>query len=439
MNCKNNKIILAAAATACCAALCLTGCLESDVLVNYVLDQENGEVDYDNPEKLYVADPKAEMSFDDISEELKDDTETLEDIEKDLAVSTDESNTDQEAEDAKLADTGTSLSTAAKEKKGDGENKKGKGDDEDEGDDVDDETPGKKNADVDAENNVYDGSFGEVTDLPEDVETVCAVGNAATITLSIGGEGTLVGTSAEYKSDPEISKVFSVRGLDDAAVCWSKDGDSEDADIKKIIKASPDAVVVTSGEDSLTVAQERKLGDAGIRVIVLPAPTSDTNIRNAVKAVGQLFSDATDKESVERAKSYTSTVSDALSIAESAHGGGIATYQRRNYNDAENLAKKTSEETMSDPNWSVFVTDWDAKATVSASFDGVTLFKNVKGVASTWTGWSWSPVSYYMSCGGTINNAAAYGDLVRDPAQRTFVQFSEKVVDYTWSVKPEGV
>lgn len=434
----SKKILVAstAAAVASCSALCLSGCLESDVLVNYVLDQENGEVDYSNPEKLYVPDRTASLSIDDLAEELDENTDIMSEVIEDLAVRTDESNTEQEAEESTYSETGDSKSTAAQQVEGDGADSDTAGDGE--GDDVSD-SDGKKNASVDSSNNVYDGSFGEVKDLPDDIETVCAVGNAATITMSIAGEGTLVGTSAEYKSDPENAKVFSNRGLGAATVCWSSDGMSKDAQVSKIIKAAPDAVLVTSGEKTLTVSQEKTLGDAGIRVIVLPALTSDTNIRSAVKTVGKLFAKATGNESEERAESYASAVDDALAIAKKAHGGGIATYQRRDYNDAENRLKTTSENTMSNPNWTVFVTNWDANAVVSGSFSGDPVFTNVKGVASTWTGWSWSPISYYMSCGGAINNAAAYGDLVRTPALRTFTQYSEKALDFVWSVKPKDV
>lgn len=431
-------------------ALSLGGCLESDVLVSYVHDQDKGEVDSTRAEKLYIPDENAALTMKDVATQSSMSVEDLQKALEDQAVHNADANTDEHAEETDYIDKANSLSTARKKKPGakGGKTKSGdKSNDDDgtgakgdnDGSDLDTSHNGNQNSSVDASNNVYDSSYGNLEDLPTDLTSVCAVGEAATITLSIGGAGTLAGSSEAYLSNTTVTKAFANQGIKDAAVCWEDDGmDAGEAKTKKIINANPDAVLVLSGAETLTPDQEKALGDAGIRVIVIPSMASDDNITTAVTAVGRLFKEATEGASVERASAYKRTVSSTLATAKSAHGGGVATYGERDYNDANNKQKSVSN-VMSNPNWCVYLSDWNASATVSATAYGDTLFTRVKGVASTYTGWDWSPLPYYMSCGGTINNAAAYGDSFRTTGKRAFLQYNENQITYDWIAPPSGV
>ncbi|MDO4501693.1 MAG: hypothetical protein Q4D06_00780 [Coriobacteriia bacterium] len=443
---------LASAALALALGSCtvaLSGCLESDVLVNYVHDQQNGTVDPTRKEKIYVPDENAAQTMENVATASHQTTEELHKTIKDQAALSDKRNTEKKAEKTRKTKVQDSPSTAPKSKpKKDGTPKKKPAKKSDGKKDQEQTTPpkpttpeeqGNRNSKVTEKNNVHDSSMGNTEDLPKDVMKACATGEAATMVMSLGGKGALAGSSKEYLANSHINKVFKDRDVAKAATCWSGYGaGSKSFDADKVIKSAADTVFVISGLNTLTPAQEKKLGRAHVRVVVLPALTSDTNIRTAMTIVGKCFSKATDGASEKAAKAYAETVDAALADAKNAHGGKVATYAERDYNNA-GTSFKTVSGSMPDPNWCLYVNDWDEDAVVSASYEGKSVCSNARGVATTYVGWTWSPISYYLSCGGALNNGAAYGEKRYTSIHRAVLQFSENMVSYSWTRKPADV
>ena len=429
------------------ASSCLTGCLESDVLVNKVVNQESDNVDYNNPQKKYVYDAKADLSIEDAQVKYNMSAEDIEKVVEDLPSLDTKGNTNKKAKDVKKGKADDESSKAPKAQDSDDAN-------ETEGVDKDSKEKGTSNskkskkskrtddksdngAEADEEDvkgddsKVHYSQYGDVSDLPEDVDTVCAVDNAAIAVLSVAGEGHLVGCDSKLRNGTQSLKVLASKGLKDAKVCWKNNGtSSKDVDIDSIIKLKPDAVLTVSGTNTLSKKNQDRLTSKGIQVIVLPAFNSDSNIKLAVKAVGKLFTKATNNASVQKATDYSKAASSILKTAKDTHGGKVVSYGETDFDNVDGTTTTTG--TMTPSYWTVYIAGWDDNATVTASFQGKTLFKET-GVAYTKIGWKSSPLSYYMGCGGVLNNAAVYGLVEPEKGYRLFLTYNENEVRYTWS------
>lgn len=419
----------------------LSGCLETDVIVEYVLDQNSENVDYDNPTKIYIPDVQSSTYIEDLPNVQAEQDEELQETEQETPQRSEEEQTvdDQTNDTAYSQNQSTNTQTGTPNISDDAElpSESGTqtGSDEDTSGTDPDEDPeegqGDSNLDGDMsarptrENNVIDASWGLSENLPTDVDTIAAYGNTATAVLVIGGDGHLVASSSEYLSDSGVQTVFGSR-LSGVAALWSGDGTAAgECDIDELIELRPDAVLVESGSNSISLADEQTLGDAGIYVIYVPQMTSETNILTTVNVLGTILSEKTENASVERAEEYQSFVDEVTQVAKNAHGGGLATYNGIDYNTGESTL-----DTSSTVQWSLYVSGWDADATVTAIFSNAPLYSDT-GVAYTNCNYTSSPVSYYMSVGGVINNAAAYYGITTVD-EHLFLTFNENQVTYTW-------
>ena len=423
-------------------ATSLSGCLDSPVLVTRVLDPSSSNIDYENPLKNYVEDPNAEQTADDIAATSNATADDIEKTIQDEAIyDTKDTSTDEAAESGKVSKGSNSSTTASKEKSSNKGKKKqssnnnsakkdngGKGGKNQGKDDASGD--GDKDATANDPGNVYNGN-GKLENLPTDIESVCAVGEAATMVLSIAGSDYLAGSSKDYLHNSSVKKLFTSDALAKVKTCWKGDGtNSSDIDTSAIIKLKPDAVLAISGQDTVSSSAQKKLREAGISVITLPSMASDSYIKKAVRAVGYIFQEATDGASATKASDYASMVDDVLKAAKDSHGGTVSTYNNVDYDNVTD-ANPTNSSAGGASNWTVLVTGWESKATVSASFNGKTLFKD-SGVATCKIGWKWSPVSYYLGCGGAVNNAAAYGSY-SSASVSLFLNYNENQVKYSWS------
>lgn len=436
---------LAATAAACSCAL-LGGCLESDAIVEKIIDQNAEEIDYDNPQKNYVLDPTSTITVKDIVDKTNMTADEVLEILYDKAVYSDEPNTDSEAEKGTESDANNSETSADEDRLDeDASNTKPSGSkpssnkgtgqaSDDKGSTAGNGTAGDNDSSAgESDSSPIYSQFGSLEKLPQDVGTVCAVGEAATIALAIGGDGALAGSSSAYLQGSAHRVLFAARGIASAKTCWDDDGlDKGEAKVSAIIKAKPDAVLVESGTSTLTKAEQAQILDAGIQVIVLPALNSDTNIRRAVTVAGHLFSDETNGASEKAAESYKDYVDATLKAAQKAHGGGVVTYGATDFDDVDGTTKRS--DAKNPEHWTVFINGWDSSVSASAKFHGKTVVSQ-SGIAYCQVGWRTSPLSYYMGCGGALNNAAAYGLVVNSNGMRPFLTFNENEVRYTWNSK----
>lgn len=467
------------------ACMCvLSGCLESPVLVNYVLDPSSDNIDYDNPLKHYVPDPQAQLTSQDVAAVTDMTVEEVEKVLHDDPIYDDDQQetTDKPAESATYAPAQTSQTTTArqvdspdakknksndkvdsKERGGAGANAEspdrgesggGKPDDVEgveggesddsqgdgaQGDDSEAEGPEAALQDDPDSNDdakavepglVYNGR-GKLEKLPTDLKSVCAVGDAAAMVISIAGADCLAGADEAFLTDSNVSKVFGASVLERVSACWDGDAsEAEDIRTDAIVASGPSAVLMVSGSEEVDKAAQDELRGAGISVVVLPQLSSDTYIRNAVRVVGQLFSETTEGASVKKADEYTARVQQVLDAAKATHGGSVSSFNSVDYDNVTDPTP-TRGDAGSPTSWTVLLTGWDENASVSARFDGRTIFDD-KGVALSRIGWRWSPVSYYLGCGGAVNNAAAYAAYSSD-GLRMFLSYNENQISYDWS------
>ena len=435
--------------------LCLGGCKESDAIVERIYDQNSSNIDYDNPDKRYIPDEAAAPITREQQQAIQE-SDVMEDvIERDLPDSVGNEDTTA-ARTTEFRPQGESRSKAPQSHQADGRKRKDAGgtsseDDEQKPSEADDggeeqggeegpsdQDPGTdegiKPADPDDDtylDRVHDSTYGDIDDLPTDVNTVAAIGELATIVQIVGDRGMLVGSSEEYLQREPIRTVFAGKGVQDVPALWSGDGaTTTEEDAKAIIRANPDACIVYSGQLNANLERLILQNRPEMRIITLPKPTSAKNIAVEFRSIGRMLSQATDDASTQRAQEYLDFNDRIVAEAESAHGGGVSTYASIDYNNNDSTQLLTVSNPSSQNKWTLYISGWDDDAAVTARYESSILFEDT-GAAYTNTGWSWSPLSYYMSVGGAINNAAAYGPLSTQLIQPVLT-LNQNQVSYVW-------
>lgn len=456
---KRRSALLALAVTLClCCAFVLTGCLDSPVLVNRVLDPTSDNIDYDNPMKNYVLDPEAILTPQDIAEATEMSVEEIEEVLYDQAVyDTDESkvNTSQAAQSGSLSNATTSQTTAPKQQntpdgktapsskdnthdKDDGGSDSGDTGSTDEGSGGGGDNPEQGEDDTKAtEPGTTYNAHGKTEDLPTNVESVCALGDTATMVCSIAGTDRLVGAPEEFLNNANLKKVLGEEALAHVSACWKGSGTAtEDIDVPAIIALHPTAVLATTGYAPMTPAIQQELQEAGISIIAMPQLTSDAYIKKTAQVIGHLFTDVTEGASAQKASDYTAMVDSVLDAAKATHGGTVSTYNGVDYNNVTD-PNPTNPTAGGPTNWTVLISGWDDDAEATAMYNGEAMFQDT-GVALAHVGWKQSPVSYYLGCGGAVNNAAAYATYSSE-SLRMFLNYNENQVSYSWQNLDEGV
>lgn len=437
------------------ALLCaLAGCKESDSIVERVYDQTSPNVDVDNPDKVYIPDEKSKIDIRDlhldvdklfeedrIKRDLPDEKGDEDDDDKEAPKTERRRDASSTRTSARVTGGGTEVraevaggdggGSAEKSKAGSGGAKgtDGTGQSDEKG-----TGPGKYTADMnddDYQDRTYDSTYGKTSNLPDDVKTIVAAGELATVALVLGDEETLVGSAKDYLGSTAVKKVFSKKGVSKAKAVWSGGGSkTKAAEVDAIVDLKPDAVVVFPGQ--ISAKQERIIAQnaPGTAVVTLPRPTSEDNIKTEVKGIAKLISKATGGASSAKADEYLDFVKDVKKEAEDAHGGGLVTYDSVDYGNTDGTKTVRLDSPSGKQLWTLYISGWDADASVTATYEKTTLFKDT-GAAYTNIGWAWSPLSYYMSVGGVINNAAAYGPLSTKTVQPVLT-LNENQVSYKW-------
>lgn len=234
--------------------------------------------------------------------------------------------------------------------------------------------------------------------IPSNIDEVAAVGNNAVIVSMVAGSSDKTPLKAcDTNTKKQASKVLAKKGISKVTALWSGDGSSSgslsDANMKKLLQKGtiPDLVFVTENSGTLSKAQIKTLKKHKVDVYYLPELTSAKRIRYAVRVVGMIL----DKGGVSGAKSnyqqYLSWESDKVS-----------SYSNGKFAGGYNFDEDKSADDVSDPQVTLFIDDWDKSARYKQS--GVS---SSGGVALSTVGYQAAPISYYLSAGGALNNAAS--------------------------------
>lgn len=156
---------------------------------------------------------------------------------------------------------------------------------------------------------------GSYIDLPENVETVAAVGAAAQMTEMLGG--TLLGADRAFLSSPLMAAAFPDTG---STACWWEGsgtaGMSEDC-FAALLAAKPDACLVLSGQNTFSESQAAQLRDSGIPCVVLYPLSSVENLKASVTIAGEVLG----PEAQDTASQYCAWVDELLGQVSSRTSG----------------------------------------------------------------------------------------------------------------------
>jgi ABC-type Fe3+-hydroxamate transport system substrate-binding protein len=255
---------------------------------------------------------------------------------------------------------------------------------------------------------------GDTVTLPETVNKVVAAGDAAIIVQMLGGKDILAATSSDVLSNSLASSAFSAEGIGKAQKYWDGDGTTQmsAANFTKLLTMKPDVCVTVSGSGSFSDSQIAKLKEKKIAIVTLPKMNTYSNIVRAVKVTGNLIGDRSSESgginAKELAAEYEDYSKDLLAKVQKKSGGRF-TWDSTDYNNdiAINGTKKYSGQTTSNGKYTLYISGWDASATFQMKSKSST-FVSEKGVAIAPRGYSNSPLSYYMSEAGVLNNGARF-------------------------------
>ncbi|MCD7865334.1 MAG: ABC transporter substrate-binding protein [Clostridiales bacterium] len=319
-----------------CLCVCQTGCRKSPVLVQTVYEQDH-DVDEDTETDSIDNDEGNENQDEDLAPKDEiDDSDSKRDQTREDALNGDgndqadqtySSTYNDYADDRGTASQATDTSSEnASESSGSGDsNSSGSGEGDSSGGEASDQSSSQNGSDSETgsgedneENNGGDGSLdddsqsgteteptaekekkqivdarGEYVEVPVDVDTVTAVGEAAVIVEMLGGSGRLLGSSGSFTGSGLVQSVFSSQGVSDVQTWWDDDGSETitSADFEALVAAKPDVCFEISGDSTFSSEQIEALEEAGISYVVIHSFTSISNIEAAVTLIAEVLGD----------------------------------------------------------------------------------------------------------------------------------------------------
>lgn len=426
-----NKI-LPLAALLCCAALLLPGCRPSPALEQVIYDQQAPEQDPDSQTKL--VDNREEH-------QERDDSLSPKDLEEDSPDQRDRvhedpvpgpAETETPAPDVRHDEDGTSGLSANTAPDLQGEEAQSGQEGAPAAQELPAETPaqaapadggtGGGGTGTEGTGTVPVGggavrqvvnAYGAVVEVPENVETVAAVGEAALMVQMLGGPGRLTAADEGFLSDPLAAAVFADEAFDSAVPLWSGDGSggiSGEA-FSSLLSLAPQACLELSGQHAFSEEQIAALAEAGIPYVVLPSLNTTAGLKQAVSLTGEILGDLNGVDAPARAAAYLSWFEGVVDQV----GSRVDrfTYNLIDFDNDKNAygAKYLSDAKVANHSghYTLFLDGWDAAARYKLhGASSVTL--SGTGLAVAKSGYSHSPLSYYMSLAGVVNAAAIYPD-----------------------------
>ncbi len=265
---------------------------------------------------------------------------------------------------------------------------------------------------------------GKDPDIPQNIDEVAAVGNYAVIVAMLSKDAskqTLLACDEDMKSQTQTMLKSTVSK---AKALWKSDGadtgDLSSANLKALTNdVVPDLVFVGEDDDTLSSDQIKALEKKNIDVYYLPALTSAKRIKFAVKTIGAILDAGGVKGAAYTASEYLE-FHDELVSKYSGKAGGVA----------GGFDFDTGKKATEAQNYQVTlcIDGWDSKARNSAT----TFLDCSKGVALSTLGYGDTPVNYYLSEGGVLNNACS-STLRKKDGQAIVWQFAKNQAPFSES------
>ncbi len=312
----------------CVLTVFLAGCRPSPILEQIIYEQ-NHEVNPDTETKAMDDDPENEEQDEDIpSRETVDDSEQTKGEAHTAALAGDEDTSDEtdavydvayapsgdlsepdetNPTEGSASEEATGSTEAGGDEGGTAPAEEGQpgGTDDTSGDQSNEN--GGSNSDLDDDNSSKDGSSytpdpetsepkhiidatGREVEVPENVGTVTAVGEIATIVEMLGGDNRLLASSNSFKANQLAMQAFASQGAENVYEWWDGDGSTSACkNIGALVEAHPDVCFEISGEDTFDGDQITALDAAGIAYVLLYPLDTITHIQDDVTLVGQVL------------------------------------------------------------------------------------------------------------------------------------------------------
>lgn len=255
-------------------------------------------------------------------------------------------------------------------------------------------------------------AYGELVELPANIQKISAVGEVANLIYMLGGGERLLASSESLSANALARNVFGEAKLAAVIPLWTGTGNQplDEEKFKELLRMGLDVCFELSGADTFTGEQIAALGEAGISYVALPPLNTTENIATAISVLGEILGNEFENnafDAVELASSYNTYCGELLDEL----GKRVDRYNYNNIdfnNDKYKYGvKQLPEDTKNSENgkFTLFITDWDEEAEYKLYSDERVTMRGV-GVALTRSGYSNSPVCYYMSMAGVLNSSA---------------------------------
>ncbi len=399
----------------------LTGCRPSDALVDKVFTADASEVDWDNETSVIDNNKNNKEKDDELSpKDLDEKSSDLRDRERNNPIPGKDTNKDSSPN--VVTDINANSDLTPKDKTTQSNNSE-----ENDGTNTDnisditkpigDEIGGNGNNVDGGINSDDDGTprdivnaYGDVIEVPENVEHVTAVGDAALIVQMLGADNRLVASSSNIINDALAKNVFANEGLSQVSALWEGNGSTSisDNNFQELLVKQPQACFEISGQNTFTENQIATLKQNSIAYIALPDLKTTGDICQAVEIVGTVLGNQNGIDAQANAKEYidyfNSTISYVSSKVNRFTYKSIDFDNNRSINGIKYLSNNTSE-----GHYSLYIMGWDNEAQYKLHNNSTVALQG-NGMAAVLSGYSYSPTSYYMSIGGVVNAASTYID-----------------------------
>ena len=245
-----------------------------------------------------------------------------------------------------------------------------------------------------------ENAYGELVDIPQDVESVTAVGEAALIVQMLGGGGRLAAVSASFTGEEFTGRIFADEAISETDALWRSIGDAplSEESFQKLLQKAPQVCFEISGQRTFSDEQITRLAECGIGYVSLPALTSHSGIIRAVKIVGEVLGDAGGVNARDRAAKY---ISYCDSVLKKISTNGKFSPDGINYDTGGQDSSFSGGSGI----YSLFISGWDAGVRYTLHDDSSISLEGT-GLPVAVTGYTLSPMSYYMSIAGVANTGA---------------------------------
>ena len=243
--------------------------------------------------------------------------------------------------------------------------------------------------------------------------TVTAVGETAVLVEMLGGPGCLLASSQSFTSNQWDRTVFA-GDIANVKTLWEGRGNKNisDKNFQKLLTLKPDICLINSGDCSFTDDQIEQLSKEGIQNVILPKLNNIDNLKSAVRLIGELLGDQSGnggKNAPAIAEAYCEWADGIISKVDrevEAFRYNNIDFSKDRYMNRRDEMKETETKTGL---YTLFISDWDEEASYRL-YSGSYLTLNGRGVAIAPSGYSITPLSYYLSEAGIVNRAAVAED-----------------------------